>query len=53
MSTHEYDSVPEFMKLKEAMFYEQLGNNMVKCDLCPHKCVIKENSFGVCRVRKI
>jgi pyruvate formate lyase activating enzyme len=52
MSTNEYGSVHEFIKLKEAMFYEQLGNNMVKCDLCPHKCVIKENSVGVCKVRK-
>ncbi|WP_448378423.1 AmmeMemoRadiSam system radical SAM enzyme [Fervidobacterium sp.] len=52
MSIYEYHSMPEFIKLKEAMFYEQLGNNMVQCGLCPHSCVIKENSVGVCKVRK-
>uniref|UniRef100_A0A7V4KEW8 AmmeMemoRadiSam system radical SAM enzyme n=1 Tax=Fervidobacterium pennivorans TaxID=93466 RepID=A0A7V4KEW8_FERPE len=52
MSIHEYASVPEFIKLKEAMFYEQLNNNMVRCGLCPHSCVIKENAVGVCKVRK-
>ncbi|MEM4397939.1 MAG: AmmeMemoRadiSam system radical SAM enzyme [Candidatus Woesearchaeota archaeon] len=38
--------------LKEAMFYEKKPNNLVKCHLCPHNCVIPENKQGICGVRK-
>ncbi|MEA2089621.1 MAG: AmmeMemoRadiSam system radical SAM enzyme [Thermoproteota archaeon] len=37
---------------KEAMFYEQLSQNKVKCNLCARRCVIPEGSTGFCRVRK-
>ncbi|MFO7814685.1 MAG: AmmeMemoRadiSam system radical SAM enzyme [Halanaerobiales bacterium] len=36
---------------KEAMFYEKKEDNTVQCQLCPHNCVIKDNSSGICRVR--
>lgn len=36
----------------EAMYYEKKEDNLVKCKLCPHGCVIKEGDLGVCRVRK-
>lgn len=38
--------------MKEAMFYDQLGNNKVKCRLCAFNCVIQEGKTGVCKVRK-
>ncbi|ERM91400.1 radical SAM protein [Caldanaerobacter subterraneus subsp. yonseiensis KB-1] len=38
--------------LKEAMFYEKLENNAVRCRLCPHNCYIPEGRYGVCGVRK-
>lgn len=38
--------------MKEAMFYEKLEDHTVKCNLCPHYCVINENKTGICRIRK-
>ncbi|MTI67325.1 MAG: AmmeMemoRadiSam system radical SAM enzyme [Firmicutes bacterium] len=38
--------------MKEALFYEKLDNNKVKCKLCPHNCIIKEGNLGICRVRE-
>ena len=38
--------------LKEALLYEKLANNKVRCLLCNHKCIIPDNSTGICRVRK-
>ena len=38
-------------KEKEAMFYEKLGNNLVKCQLCPHKCILPDGIRGLCKVR--
>lgn len=37
--------------MKEALFYEKLPNNKVKCTLCPHNCIISDGNRGVCRVR--
>ncbi len=38
--------------MKESMFYEILESKSVRCELCPHYCIIKENSSGICKVRK-
>lgn len=38
--------------MKEALFYEKLDNNKVKCVLCPHECYIKDESTGICKQRK-
>lgn len=38
--------------MKEAMFYRRLTNRKVKCDLCPHHCVIPEGGTGFCGARK-
>ncbi|WGS65984.1 AmmeMemoRadiSam system radical SAM enzyme [Marinitoga aeolica] len=38
--------------MKEAMFYEELEDKKVKCKLCPHNCIIKNNLTGICKVRK-
>lgn len=38
--------------MKEAMFYEQLDENKVRCNLCPWNCVIAEGERGVCKVRE-
>lgn len=37
---------------KEALYYERLDNNRVKCRLCPHGCNIAKDNIGLCRVRK-
>jgi pyruvate formate lyase activating enzyme len=36
----------------EAYLYEPLENNKVKCNLCSHRCVIKDGGRGICGVRE-
>jgi pyruvate formate lyase activating enzyme len=38
--------------MKEALFYEKLDNNKVRCLLCPHECVLAQDGTGVCRARR-
>ena len=38
--------------MKEAKFYEKLDNNLVKCKLCNHYCMIADNKTGFCGVRQ-
>jgi pyruvate formate lyase activating enzyme len=37
--------------LKEAMFYEKLGDYKVRCTLCPWRCELKDRQKGFCRAR--
>ena len=38
--------------MKEAMFYEQLSDDLVRCKLCNHYCKINKNKRGICGVRE-
>ncbi len=38
--------------MKEAMFYEKLVDNQIRCYLCSHNCAIPEGKRGICGVRK-
>ena len=38
--------------MKEAMFYEKLGDEIVKCNLCSHRCRITDSKRGICGVRE-
>ena len=38
--------------MKEAMLYEMLTDSRVQCNLCNHRCTIKEGNYGTCGVRK-
>lgn len=38
--------------IKEAKFYKRLENNLVQCNLCPHRCIIKPGQRGFCGVRE-
>jgi pyruvate formate lyase activating enzyme len=38
--------------MKEAMFYEKLDNDFVRCYLCAHQCKIAPLKFGLCGVRQ-
>lgn len=42
----------EEVKMKEALFYQKLVEQKVKCELCPHYCVIADGKRGVCGVRE-
>jgi len=37
--------------LKEAMYYQVLEDERVRCWLCPHHCLIKPGNNGLCRSR--
>ncbi len=39
-------------KQKEAKYYTSISDDKVKCLLCPHNCVIKNDKAGICGVRK-
>ncbi len=36
---------------REAMLYDTLDNQKVRCNLCAHRCLIKPGRPGVCQVR--
>ena len=38
--------------MKKAMFYKQLENSQVRCDLCPHYCKLEDGEIGICGVRQ-
>lgn len=38
--------------LNEALYFEKLNDNKVKCTLCPHNCIINDEKAGICKVRK-
>ena len=38
--------------MKEAMFYEQMGDGQVRCGLCRFQCQISDGARGVCAVRE-
>ena len=38
--------------MREAKYYRKLEDNAVQCILCPHFCIIKNNSAGKCRMRQ-
>jgi len=37
---------------KEALLYEKLADQVVRCNLCSHRCKIAEHKFGFCGVRQ-
>jgi len=38
--------------MKEAMLYEKLEESRVRCNLCAHRCLIKDGKRGICLVRE-
>ena len=38
--------------LKEALYWTDLGENRVQCQLCPWRCILSPNQKGFCRGRK-
>jgi pyruvate formate lyase activating enzyme len=39
-------------KMKEAMLYERLPDNRLRCNLCAHRCIIVDGKRGICQVRE-
>ncbi|PIN69181.1 AmmeMemoRadiSam system radical SAM enzyme [Candidatus Woesearchaeota archaeon CG11_big_fil_rev_8_21_14_0_20_43_8] len=38
--------------MKPAKYFERRDNKKVQCTLCPHMCIIENNSRGICGVRE-
>jgi len=38
--------------MKEAYLYEKLEDQKVRCNLCAHRCLLKEGKVGICGVKK-
>ncbi|MBW2006042.1 MAG: AmmeMemoRadiSam system radical SAM enzyme [Deltaproteobacteria bacterium] len=38
--------------MKEAMLYKKLSDDRVTCNLCNHRCTIKDENYGICGVRQ-
>ncbi len=38
--------------MKEAYLYKKLDDKKVRCNLCNHRCLIKNQDKGKCCVRK-
>jgi len=38
--------------MKEAMLYEKLSDGKAECNLCNHRCTIKDGNYGICGVRQ-
>jgi pyruvate formate lyase activating enzyme len=38
--------------MKEALVYQKLEGNKIKCNLCSHRCVISSGKRGICKVRE-
>ena len=38
--------------MRQALFYENMENDMVRCRLCPHECVLTEGAAGLCHSRR-
>lgn len=41
-----------FIRRKEAMYYEALGREAVRCALCPKRCWVGNHGRGYCEVRE-
>jgi len=46
------EQITEAIEMKEAMLYEKLEDNRVRCNLCAHRCNIAEGKLGICQVRE-
>jgi pyruvate formate lyase activating enzyme len=39
--------------VRQALFWEPMQGGKVRCNLCPHSCVIGENDEGLCKARGV
>ncbi|MBN2348648.1 MAG: AmmeMemoRadiSam system radical SAM enzyme [Bacteroidales bacterium] len=38
--------------MREALLYQKLDKEKIRCDLCTHRCVIHDGKAGICKVRE-
>src|SRR6056297_2877886 len=42
-----------FRIMHQASYYLELPGNRIRCDLCPHQCLLTEGKSGQCNVRVV
>ncbi len=47
-----YSKTADTGSMREAKFYKKLEDNIIRCELCPHYCLIDPDERGKCGVRK-
>ncbi|RKY42756.1 MAG: AmmeMemoRadiSam system radical SAM enzyme [Candidatus Makaraimicrobium thalassicum] len=47
-----YAAIGEKRGMREALFYEKIGDEAVRCLLCPNQCTLSNGQRGICRVRE-
>ncbi|MGB2599344.1 MAG: AmmeMemoRadiSam system radical SAM enzyme [Candidatus Omnitrophota bacterium] len=47
-----YAAIGEKRGMREALFYEKMGGDAVRCLLCPNQCMLSNGQRGFCRVRE-
>ncbi len=52
VSAGRQESTKQAEELHEAMYYRQLEDGKVQCELCPNRCILKEGQRGICNVRE-
>ena len=47
-----FAAMPDSRGMREAMFYKQIDEKYVQCELCPRKCTLTDGQRSFCRVRQ-
>lgn len=47
-----FAAIGEKRGMHEALFYEKMGSDAVRCLLCPNQCMLSNGQRGFCRVRE-
>ncbi|MFH1304966.1 MAG: AmmeMemoRadiSam system radical SAM enzyme [Candidatus Omnitrophota bacterium] len=47
-----YAAIGEKRGMREALFYEKMGEGAVRCLLCPNQCTLSNGQRGFCRARE-
>jgi len=47
-----YAAIGEKRGMREALFYDKMGDDAVQCRLCPNFCMLSDGQRGFCRVRE-
>jgi hypothetical protein len=37
---------------KKTKYYTKIENSKIRCELCPHKCILEKDEVGICNARK-
>jgi len=50
--TKDKDTKVDSKNVRVALFWHEIGEGKVECELCPHRCKLNEGKSGICGVRQ-